>query len=84
MKEFIKEEIKIIADKINFLRNVLLALMSGIIGVLFGITQNKIILNTTLLALLTIAIILVIFIVIRINIIEEERKILINQLKEMV
>ena len=84
MKEFIKEEIKIIADKVNFLRNVLLALMSGIIGVLFGITQNKIILNTTLLALLTIAIILVIFIVIRINIIEEERKILINQLKEMV
>ncbi len=84
MKDFIKEEIKLIADKINFLRNILLALMSGIIGVLFGITQNKIILDISLLALLVTAIFLVIFIVVRINLIEEERKILINKLKEIV
>ena len=84
MKDFIKEEIKLIADKINFLRNILLALMSGIIGVLFGITQNKIILDISLLALLVTAIFLVIFIVVRINLIEEEIKILINKLKEIV
>ena len=84
MKDFIKEEIKLIADKINFLRNILLVLMSGIIGVLFGITQNKIILDISLLALLVTAIFLVIFIVVRINLIEEERKILINKLKEIV
>jgi len=39
MQEFIKEEIKKIADKVSFLRNILL--ISGIVGVLFGITQNK-------------------------------------------
>jgi len=42
MQEFIKEEIRKISDKVSFLRNILLALISGIVGVLFGITQNKI------------------------------------------
>ena len=82
MKDFIKEEIKLIADKINFLRNILLALISGIIGVLFGITQNKILLNISLLVLLGVAIILVIFIIVRVNSLEVERKILIKRLKE--
>jgi len=84
MKDFIKEEIKLISDKINFLRNILLALISGIIGVLFGITQNKILLNISLLILLGVAIILAIFIIIRVNSLEEERKILIKRLKEII
>jgi len=58
MQEFIKEEIRKIADKVSFLRNILLALISGIVGVLFGITQNKIILNYALIVLLILGIVL--------------------------
>jgi len=83
MQEFIKEEIKKIADKVKFLRNILLALISGIAAILFGITQNKIILNYGVIILLTLGIILGIFISSRINFWEEKRKDLISKLKDL-
>ena len=83
MQEFIKEEIKRIADKISFLRNILLALISGISGVLFAITQNKIILNFSFIILMLLGIVLGIFISIRINFWENERENLINKLKDV-
>jgi len=80
MQEFIKEEIRKIADKVSFLRNILLALISGIVGVLFGITQNKIVFNYVV--LLGLGIVLGIFISRRINFWEEKRKALIIKLKD--
>jgi len=83
MIEYIKEEIKIITDKISFLRNILLAIIGGIIGVLFGITQNKICINFSMISLLLIGIIFAILITMRINMWEEKRKDLINKLKDI-
>jgi len=83
MQEFIKEEIRKIADKVSFLRNILLALISGIVGVLFGITQNKIILNYALIVLLILGIVLGVFISIRINFWEVKRADLITKLKDL-
>ena len=83
MQEFIKEEIKRIADKISFLRNILLALISGISGVLFAITQDKIILNFSFIVFMILGIVLGILISIRINFWENERENLINKLKDV-
>ena len=83
MQEFIKEEIKIVADKISFLRNILLAVLGGIVGILFGITQNKINLNFGLIFLLIVGIIFAIIIINRINLWESKRKELVDKLKEI-
>jgi len=83
MKEYLKEEIKIIIDKVNFLRNILLAIISGIVGVLFGITQNKIDVNFSMILLLIVGIIFAIAMAFRINRWEEKRKNLINKLKDV-
>ena len=84
MHEFIKEEIKIIADKVSFLRNILLAVMGGIIGILFGITQNKINLNFGLITLIILGVIFAIIIINRINLWEAKRKELIDKLKDII
>ena len=41
--EALQKKIDQIADKVRHLRYILIALISGIIGTLFGISQNKII-----------------------------------------
>jgi len=41
--EALQKKIDQIADKVRHLRYILIALMSGIIGTVFGISQNKII-----------------------------------------
>ena len=83
MKEYLKEEIKIIIDKVSFLRNILLAIISGIVGVLFGITQNKIDVNFSMILLLIVGIIFAVAIAFRINKWEEKRRNLINKLKDV-
>jgi len=83
MREYLKEEIKLIADKVSFLRNVLLAIMSGVIGILFGISQNKINLNIGIVSLVIVGIIFTVLVAGRINWWEEKRKNLINKLKDV-
>jgi len=82
MIEYIKEEIKKIADKINFLRNMLLATISGIIGIIFGLSQNKIIINSLIIGLFLVGIVIIVFISFRINYLENERDKLILKLKD--
>ena len=83
MQEFIKEEIKIIADKISFLRNILLAVMSGVVGIIFGFSQNKIIINSIIIGLFFVGLILIFIISVRINYLEKEREKLILKLKDV-
>jgi len=83
LNEYLKEEIKIIIDKVSFLRNILLAIISGIVGVLFGITQNKIDVNFSMILLLIVGIIFAVAIAFRINKWEEKRRNLINKLKDV-
>jgi len=83
MREFIKEEIKKIADKINFFRNMLLTLITGIIGIIFGVSQNKIVINSLSLGLFFVGIIVILLLLWRINLLEKERNILILKLKDV-
>ena len=83
MKEFLKEEIKIIADKVSFLRNMLLAITSGIVGIIFGFSQNKIIVNSLIIGLFFVGVIAVFLIFFRINFLEQKRDELILKLKDI-
>jgi len=82
MKEKILEEIKLLADKYRVLNNLLLALLSGLAGVIFGIAQYKVILNFVTIIVLVIGAfsIIVISIMIRRN--NKKREYLISKLKD--
>jgi len=82
MKEYLKEEIKKIADKISFLRNILLAVISGIVGIVFGFSQNKIVINSLSLGLFFVGIMTAVLISFRINYLERKREGLILKLKD--
>jgi len=54
IKDVLIKEIDNIVEKIKFWRSVLFVLWSGMIGVLFGITQNKFIFNYSIILIILI------------------------------
>jgi len=82
MKEKILEEIKLLADKYRVLNNLLLAIMSGIIGIVFGITQNKLIINFYFIVFLIGGLILAGIVSYKIYLINKNREKLIMKLKD--
>ena len=82
LNDYIKEEINIISDKVKFLRNVLLAIISGVIGLIFGFSQNKITINFLIIGLFIVGILVIFLISFRINYLETEREKLILKLKD--
>jgi len=58
MKEKILEEIRVLNDKYRILSSFLLALLSGISGLIFAFTQNKLVLNFSFIFIFVIALIL--------------------------
>jgi hypothetical protein len=83
MLEYLKEEIKEVRNKVNFLRNLLLALVGGLSGIIFGISQNKLVINFMLIGLLVSGMILILIFMIRISYLTEKKKKLINKLKDL-
>ena len=82
MREKILEEIKLLADKYRVLNNILLALLSGVIGLLFGMTQNKVIMNNFVFITIIIGFISIGMFSYKIFKIDKERRKLIDKLKE--
>jgi hypothetical protein len=83
MLEYLKEEIKELRDKVSFLRNMLLALFSAIGGIIFGISQDKILINLMLEILIFVNILLIILFSLRIVYLENEKKKILKKLKEV-
>ena len=81
MKDKILEEIRILNDKYRILSSFLLALLSGISGLIFAFTQNKLVLNISFVLIFIISLILTNIITYRIYKIEKERKKLLEKLK---
>ncbi len=81
--EALQKKIDQIADKVRNLRYMLIMLMSGIIGTIFGISQNKIIDNLIVNTFLFIGTICSIAIGILIQTEEKKRNKLINELEEI-
>jgi len=83
MQEFIKEEIKIIRDKILFLRNIFIAVISGLVGIVFAFSQNKVSINFLIVSLFVMGIVVIIGIIFRIHHLEEKRNELVLKLKDL-
>ena len=81
MRDKVLEEIRILNDKYRILSSFLLALLSGISGLIFAFTQNKLILNFSFIFIFVIALVLMNVITYKIYNIEKERKKLLDKLK---
>ena len=54
-KEKLQKELDLVLEKLRFWRYVLFAIVSGVVGVIFGLSQNKIHLNWEIILLLLLA-----------------------------
>jgi len=81
--ESLNKKIEKIADKVKYLRTILLTLVSSLVGILFGISQNKIIINTTVQFFLLIGGIFMTILVILIAKLEFNRDMLINEIERI-
>ncbi len=66
-KERLQKELDLLLEKIKFWRYVIFGIVSGVIGILFGLTQNKIYLNWGVIYLLIAGFIGVIISITRLN-----------------
>ena len=83
MKEFISKNIDILMEEKRFVHTLLVALLSGLAGIVFGIISNKLILDLGIIFLITIGVfILITLIVLKNNISFEQDKFL-EQLKDL-
>jgi len=67
IKERLQKELDLLLEKIRFWRYVVFGIISGIIGILFGITQNKIHINWGVIILLGAGLTGIIISIIRLN-----------------
>jgi hypothetical protein len=81
-KEFLIKEIDSIIDKIRFWRNLLIAILSGLAAMLFGLSQKKLIINNLTVFLFISGIILIAIITVIIKKEEEKKKKLMIKLKK--
>ena len=83
MKDFIIKNIDILMEEKRFIHNLMVALLSGMAGIVFGLISNKLVLNLGIIILITIGLfILVILIVLKNNISFEQDKFL-EKLKDL-
>ena len=66
-KEKLQKELDLLLEKIRFWRYVIFGIVSGVVGMLFGLTQNKIHLNWGTIILLTFGFIGIIISITRLN-----------------
>ena len=83
MKDFITKNIDILMEEKRFIHTLLVALLSGLVGIVFGIISKKLILDLGIIILITIGLfILIILIVLKNNISSEQDKFL-EKLKDL-
>jgi len=80
--EALQKKIDQIADKVRHLRYILIVLMSGIVGTIFGISQNKIIDNEIVNILLVVGTAGVVGISVLIRVEEKKRNKFIDELEK--
>ena len=83
MKDFISKNMDILMEEKRFIHNLMVALLSGMAGIVFGLISKKLVLNLGIIILITIGLfILVILIVLKNNISFEQDKFL-EKLKDL-
>ena len=66
-KEKLQKELDLLLEKIRFWRYVIFAIVSSVIGILFGLTQQKINLNWGIIILLALGFVGIVISIIRLN-----------------
>ena len=66
-KEKLQKELDLLFEKIRFWRYVIFAIVSSVIGILFGLTQQKINLNWGIIILLALSFVGIVISIIRLN-----------------
>jgi len=66
-KEKLQKELDLLLEKMRFWRYVIFGIVSGVVGMLFGLTQNKIHLNWGTIILLALGLIGIIISIIRLS-----------------
>jgi cbb3-type cytochrome oxidase subunit 1 len=67
IKEKLQKELDLLLEKMRFWRYVIFGIVSGVIGMLFGLTQNKIHLNWGTIILFALGFIGIIISIVRLN-----------------
>ena len=81
-KEYLQKELDFLLEKIRFWRYVLLAVISGIVGMLFTLASQKIEANISLLLLTALGFGLIAVAIKRIDTLDKEYRKLLQQLKD--
>ena len=74
-KERVQKELDLLLEKLRFWRYVIFGIVSGVIGILFSLTQNKITMNYGVIALLLFSLIGIIISIKRITSLTKDYKI---------
>ena len=82
-KEQYQKEIDILMEELRFFHNLLLGLISGIIGVVYALGINKLALSSFIFIILTGGFLSLIFILVKITEIKEEQMVFIEKLGEV-
>ena len=81
-KEYLQKELDWILEKLKFWRYVVLAIISGMVSIIFAMSQNKIKINFIVFLFIFLGFIVVFFAVKRISNLTKEYKKFIEELKE--
>jgi len=83
MKEFLIKNIDILTEKLRFIHNLMVALLSGLAGILFAIISKSLILDLGIIITLAIGVLLLVIFIISKNSILEEQMMMLEKLKDL-
>ena len=81
-KERLQKELDLLLEKIRFWRYSLLAILSGIVGMLFAVSQNKVIINTSISVFMLLGFIAMFISVKRLSAIDKDYRVLLDELEK--
>ena len=81
-RERLQKELDLLLEKIRFWRYSLLAILSGIVGMLFAVSQNKVIINTSISVFMLLGFIAMFISVKRLSVIDKDYRVLLDELEK--
>jgi len=81
-KERLQKELDLLLEKIRFWRYSLFAILSGIVGMLFAVSQNKVIVNTSISVFMLLGFIAIFISVKRLSAIDKDYRVLLDELEK--
>jgi len=71
-KEYLQKELDLLLEKLRFWRYVVFGIISGVIGIMFGVSQGKVVINGIVFTLLFMAFIGIVISIVRLSSLTKE------------